>query len=131
MRKRSFDSGTFTVLTQIHKELNKVDSVDHFAEIRKEIRDKVLNWVDINDLNYHVKVLQRLISMNGTTAADDYETQMPSRLDVNTPAPDLHDDDGVSQRDASLDDNALNDRVEEDGTRSPNSANYMSSGDMV
>ena len=59
IRKRAFDSGTFTLLTFIYHEL-KEKSQSEQTEIKDHIREKVLNFADINDLTYHVRLLKAL-----------------------------------------------------------------------
>ncbi len=31
-----------------------------FTEIRNYVRERVMNWIDLNDLQYHAKVLKLL-----------------------------------------------------------------------
>lgn len=57
LRKRSFDSGVFTVLTHLYK-IFKGREGQEFEGLRKDIREKVLNWVDYNDLIYHHRCLE-------------------------------------------------------------------------
>ena len=50
MRKEAFDKGIFATLTFLYKKLG----TSNFAtEIKKFIKDKVLNNVELNDLIYH------------------------------------------------------------------------------
>lgn len=57
LRKSSFDCGTFTMLSYILKNLKDQQP---FTEIRAYIKDKVMIWIDLNDLQYHAKVLKLL-----------------------------------------------------------------------
>lgn len=59
LRKRSFDSGVYSILQQIHLTL-KDDERTPFVEIRKEIGEAVLQQPDMNDLVYYTKVLDEL-----------------------------------------------------------------------
>ena len=43
------------------------------GEIRKHIREKVLNWLELGDLQYHAKVLKLLI---------EQPTQNKTELDI-------------------------------------------------
>ena len=57
LRKSSFDCGTFTMLSYIIKNLKEQAP---FTEIRNYVRERVMNWIDLNDLQYHAKVLKLL-----------------------------------------------------------------------
>lgn len=57
LRKSAFDCGTFTMLHYIIKNLKDSPSSQ---EIKQFIREKVLNWVELNDLQYHAKLLKIL-----------------------------------------------------------------------
>lgn len=52
LRKRAFDSGTFTLLTYIFERLKNVDK-NPFNSIREHIKDQVLNYATMTDLTYH------------------------------------------------------------------------------
>ena len=59
LRKRAFDCGTYTLLTYIFKELKA--SAEHnakFQEVRDYIREKVLNYAELGDLHYHVRLIK-------------------------------------------------------------------------
>jgi len=62
LRKRSFDSGCFSVLHHIYNELKNDES---FYEVRREINEMVLKHADINDLVYYQKVLEQIQIMQG------------------------------------------------------------------
>lgn len=57
LRKSSFDCGTFSMLTYV---LKKLKDQAPFTEIKTYIREKVLNWLELNDLYYHAKILKLL-----------------------------------------------------------------------
>ena len=52
LRKRAFDSGTFTLLTYIFNSLKDVEK-QPFKQIKEHIRDQVLNYATLTDLSYH------------------------------------------------------------------------------
>ena len=56
LRKRAFDSGTFTLLTYLFNALKDVD-FDPFRAIREHIKEHVLNYATMTDLTYHTKLL--------------------------------------------------------------------------
>lgn len=58
LRKESFDKGLFATLTFIYKELEKSGD---FAEIKKYIKEKVLNLLELNDLVYHASVIEAVL----------------------------------------------------------------------
>ena len=60
LRKRAFDSGTFTLLTYIYNQLREVETAP-FKPIAAHIKDQVLNYATMTDLTYHVKLLSFLI----------------------------------------------------------------------
>lgn len=60
LRKRAFDSGTFTLLTYIYNELRETDK-DPFATTRDHIKEQVLNYATITDLTYHAKLMNFLL----------------------------------------------------------------------
>lgn len=66
IRKRAFDSGTFTVVTSLFRQLKGNEKVP-FTTIRQEIRTKVLNLLELPDLIYHVKVLDIMLKMTQTS----------------------------------------------------------------
>lgn len=55
LRKDSFDKGIFATLTLIYKSLEKSGV---FGEIKKYIKEKVLNMIELNDLLYHATVVE-------------------------------------------------------------------------
>ena len=59
LRKRAFDTGTFTLLSYIYHQL-KDRQMQELVEIREHIREKVLSYSDLNDLSYHVRLLKHL-----------------------------------------------------------------------
>ena len=59
LRKRSYDSGTFSLLVHLHINLKS----DTFKEVRLEIMDKIINFFNEQDLSYHKRVL-KLLSQN-------------------------------------------------------------------
>jgi hypothetical protein len=40
--------------------LKKLKDQAPFSEIKSYIREKVLNWLELNDLQYHAKILKLL-----------------------------------------------------------------------
>lgn len=60
LRKRAFDSGTYTVVTHLFKALKGCEKRP-FSDVRQEIRQRVLNLVELNDLVYHTKVLELML----------------------------------------------------------------------
>ena len=56
LRKRAFDSGTFTLLTYLFSQLKNVDR-NPFKAIKDHIKDQVLNYATISDLTYHLRLL--------------------------------------------------------------------------
>lgn len=60
LRKRAFDSGTFTLLTYIYNELKNVEE-NPFKAIRQHIKEQILNYATITDLTYHTKLLSFII----------------------------------------------------------------------
>ena len=54
LRKEAYDKGLFATLTYIYKELDKSGIC---TEIKKYIREKLLNLVELNDLVYHAVVV--------------------------------------------------------------------------
>jgi hypothetical protein len=68
IRKRAFDSGTFTVVTHLFRSL-KGNEKPPFATIRQEIRSKVLNLLELPDLLYHVRVLDIMLKMTAQSEA--------------------------------------------------------------
>jgi len=59
LRKRSFDSGTFTFLQYLHNSLQHTQK-EPYVEIRNMIQEHVLKHVDLTDLSYHKKVLDQM-----------------------------------------------------------------------
>ena len=57
LRKSSFDSGIFTML---HYIIMKLKEHQDYTPLKQHIREKVLNFVELNDLTYHAKVLKLL-----------------------------------------------------------------------
>ena len=60
LRKRAFDSGTFTLLTFIFNSLKEVDK-NPYRAIRDFIKDNVLNYATMTDLTYHQRLLTYMI----------------------------------------------------------------------
>lgn len=60
LRKDAFDRGLYTTLTYIYKALDKRGSHN---EIKKYIKEKVLNLIELNDLVYHTNVIETYIEM--------------------------------------------------------------------
>ena len=59
LRKRAFDSGTFSLLTYIDATLKDVEA-QPFKSIRDHIKQQVLNYANMQDLTYHCKLLKFL-----------------------------------------------------------------------
>lgn len=59
LRKASFDCGIFTLLYFIVIKLK--DSPKEFTEIKHMLKEKVLQFLELNDLQYHARVLKLLI----------------------------------------------------------------------
>lgn len=78
LRKRAFDSGTFTLLTHLFNELRDVDT-NPFKAIREHIRDQVLTYATMTDLNYHQRLLGFLVENPQST-----ESQQALRLNVSS-----------------------------------------------
>ena len=56
LRKRAFDSGTFTLLTYLYNQLKDVQE-NPFKAIREHIQQQILNYETMTDLVYHSKLL--------------------------------------------------------------------------
>ena len=56
LRKRAFDSGTFTLLTYLYNQLKDVQD-NPFKAIREHIQQQILNYETMTDLVYHSKLL--------------------------------------------------------------------------
>src|SRR5580704_502959 len=54
LRKDAFDKGLFATLIYIFKQLDKSNQ---YPEIRKYIKEKVFNLVELNDLMYHASTV--------------------------------------------------------------------------
>lgn len=59
LRKKAFDSGLFSLLTHIAREL-KTKQCEEYQQMREYIYVKVFNYSDLADLNYHVRLLKVL-----------------------------------------------------------------------
>ena len=59
LRKRAFDSGTFTLLTYLFNQLKDVQD-NPFKAIREHIQQQILNYETMTDLVYHAKLLTYL-----------------------------------------------------------------------
>ena len=59
MRKEAFDKGIFATLTYIYKNITAAKS----ANLKKYIKEKVLNLIELNDLVYHAHVADVLIDI--------------------------------------------------------------------
>ena len=55
LRKDAFDRGLFATLTHIYKELDKSGRC---PDIKKYIREKLLNLIELNDLVYHASAVE-------------------------------------------------------------------------
>jgi len=62
LRKEAFDKGIFASLTFLYKALTAKGS-DRFNNIKKYIKEKVLNLIELNDLFYHAQVIEQLIDL--------------------------------------------------------------------
>ena len=56
LRKRAFDSGTYTLLTYIFNQLKDAND-NPFKAIREHIQQHILNFETMTDLVYHAKLL--------------------------------------------------------------------------
>lgn len=61
LRKEAFDKGIFAALTYLYHNISSNNT--QLIDIRNFIRDKVLNWIELNDLCYHVTVFESLIEL--------------------------------------------------------------------
>ena len=59
LRKASFDCGIFTLLYYVVLKVS--DRQKEFAELKLHIREKVLQFLELNELQYHAKVLSCLL----------------------------------------------------------------------
>ena len=59
LRKRAFDSGTFTLLTYLYNELKDIKE-NPFKAIREHIQHQILNYETVTDLAYHSRLLKFL-----------------------------------------------------------------------
>ena len=59
LRKRAFDSGTFTLLTYLFNQLKDVEK-SPFKQARLHIKENVLNFATMTDLTYHLKLINYL-----------------------------------------------------------------------
>lgn len=85
LRKRSFDSGCFSVLQHIFNELKDEDA-SPFCDLKRDINDGVLRHADINDLVYYQKVLGQfqIIQEHATTQTPfELEGRMLQSIDSN------------------------------------------------
>jgi hypothetical protein len=56
LRKEAFDKGIFTTLTYLYHHLHG----DSMSDIRVCIKERCLNLIELNDLVYHVLVIEQL-----------------------------------------------------------------------
>ena len=54
LRKYAFDSGIFSILVHMHAELK---TSSPFLELKNHIKTKVLNMLELSDLQYHIKII--------------------------------------------------------------------------
>lgn len=59
LRKDAFDRGVFSTLTYLYKNLDKSGQ---FPSIKKMIKEKVLNVIELSDLMYHSSIVELLIT---------------------------------------------------------------------
>ena len=59
LRKRAFDSGTFTLLSYLFNRLKDVDK-NPFKSIKEHIKEQVLNYATLTDLTYHARLITYL-----------------------------------------------------------------------
>ena len=79
LRRRAFDSGTFTLLTYLFKELKS--SAEHNAkvkEVRDYIKEKVLNYAELSDLHYHIKLIKFIRDQPNSNPYENSETKTKS-----------------------------------------------------
>lgn len=72
IRKQAYDTGCYTLMHYLNKELSSDDP--HQKDIKSNIREKVLNWLDLADLQYHAKCIKLLIDkpeVNSASAEQD------------------------------------------------------------
>lgn len=76
LRKRAFDSGAYTLVTHIYKALKGCEKRP-FVDVRQEIRQRVLNLIELNDLIYHAKVIEAMLLKKDSTAVIPEEQYSP------------------------------------------------------
>ena len=59
LRKRAFDSGTFTLLTYLFNQLKDVEK-QPFKAVKEHLKEQVLNYATLTDLTYHSRLIQYL-----------------------------------------------------------------------
>ena len=59
LRKRAFDSGTFTLLTYLFNQLKDVEK-QPFKAVKEHLKEQVLNYATLTDLTYHTRLIQYL-----------------------------------------------------------------------
>ena len=59
LRKRAFDSGTFTLLTYLFNQLKDTEK-SPFKQCKEYIKQSVLNYATMTDLTYHLKLINYL-----------------------------------------------------------------------
>lgn len=59
LRKRAFETGVVSLVTYLYVVLN--ENKQPFSEVRKNIRAKVLNFLELKDLFFHAKTLETIV----------------------------------------------------------------------
>jgi hypothetical protein len=66
LRKDSFDKGIFACITYLYKTYSyeeQTTGVCKLNDLKKYIKDKVLNLIELGDLTYHAQVIDQLIDL--------------------------------------------------------------------
>ena len=108
LRKRAFDSGTFSLLTYIDATLKDVEA-QPFKSIRDHIKQQVLNYANMQDLTYHCKLLKFLqnkpahkedpaqMRLNQSSALEESKDVQDDKSPVRMTEPAVDGDDDVNQ----------------------------------
>lgn len=90
LRKEAFDKGIFAALTFLYKNLK-----GRSEDLKKYIKEKVLNLIELSDLFYHAGVIEQLMDLlkrdpnmfktNQPSAEDAGISSQVSELEVMTP----------------------------------------------
>lgn len=72
LRKRSYDCGTYSMIHHIYNHLSESSGL---RDLKIFIKEKVLNWIELNELIYHHKVLRLLIDSPGCNNQEGCQQQ--------------------------------------------------------